>query len=289
MAIGRTVPSERNNTYAPSAVSRKTAEELFETAFNSDQQQVLNNIIVDIPQPTPSGPQVPEPTASDNGKVLGVDGGEYKLVEQSVDVGYKCIENYDTTVTVTLGSDVPLFDEEVSLVGLGGVSINGGETYYPVYDNESFNWKWSADDIDFSIDGGGLFYASQSGEYAVSLYDITITSFCFTNAVYGITQTMPSSSSQPSEPVEQVVYIDVTNGTVSTDALYNIAPSIEGNKIVALREYESGGLSVQYKIYYYCQCERASATAPVTGHIFSNGYKTVRVDSATGAVTEITN
>jgi hypothetical protein len=30
-----------------------------------------------------SGTQLPSPTESDNGKVLGVDGGEYKLVEQS--------------------------------------------------------------------------------------------------------------------------------------------------------------------------------------------------------------
>lgn len=256
------------------------------TTPGNPNKAVLEGILEDM-----GGVNVPTPTIEDAGKVLGVgNDGNYVLEEASQsDAGYKCLENYDTTVTVTLGSDVPLFDEEVSLVALGGVSINGGETYYPVYDNESFNWKWSADDIDFSIDGGGWFYASQSGEYAVSLYDITITSFGFTNAVYGITQTMPSSSSQPSEPVEQVIYIDVTNGTVSTDALYNITPSIGENKIVALREYESGGLSVQYKIYYYCQCERTALTAPVTGHIFSNGYKTVRVDSATGAVTEITN
>lgn len=30
-----------------------------------------------------SGTKLPSPTPSDNGKVLGVDGGEYKLVEQS--------------------------------------------------------------------------------------------------------------------------------------------------------------------------------------------------------------
>ncbi len=41
MAIDRTVPSERNNTYDPSDVSRKTNEDLFETAFNSDQKTAL--------------------------------------------------------------------------------------------------------------------------------------------------------------------------------------------------------------------------------------------------------
>ena len=41
MVTDRTVPSERNNTYDPSDVSRKTNEDLFETAFNSDQKTAL--------------------------------------------------------------------------------------------------------------------------------------------------------------------------------------------------------------------------------------------------------
>jgi len=42
-----------------------------------------------------SGTQLPSPTESDNGKVLGVDGGEYKLVEQSggVEVEIKNLTN----------------------------------------------------------------------------------------------------------------------------------------------------------------------------------------------------
>lgn len=106
MAIDRTVPSERNNTYDPSDVSRKTNEDLFETAFNSDQQQVLNKIIADIPQPTPPGPEVPEPTAADNGKVLGVDDGEYALVEQSggggggIEIKYGLIRTGQTSYSI---------------------------------------------------------------------------------------------------------------------------------------------------------------------------------------------
>ena len=41
MAIDRVVPSERNNTYTPTEVSRKSMEELFDTAFNEDQKKVL--------------------------------------------------------------------------------------------------------------------------------------------------------------------------------------------------------------------------------------------------------
>lgn len=77
MATDRTVPSERNNTYTPSEVSRRTAEELFEIAFNEDQKKVLLPLL----SGDEDTPAIPAPAASDNGKVLGVDGGEYKLVD----------------------------------------------------------------------------------------------------------------------------------------------------------------------------------------------------------------
>lgn len=55
-----------------------------------------------------SGTQLPSPTESDNGKVLGVDGGEYKLVEQSGG-GYSCTEStsllFEETVTTEVQED----------------------------------------------------------------------------------------------------------------------------------------------------------------------------------------
>lgn len=47
MAIDRVIPSERNNTYTPPEVSRRTAEELFEIAFNEDQKKALRGMDID--------------------------------------------------------------------------------------------------------------------------------------------------------------------------------------------------------------------------------------------------
>lgn len=46
-----------------------------------------------------SGTQLPSPTESDNGKVLGVDGGEYKLVEQSGGAEVEIIKLADYSLT----------------------------------------------------------------------------------------------------------------------------------------------------------------------------------------------
>lgn len=48
------------------------------TTPSNSNRAVLSGMLDGI-----SGTQLPSPTESDNGKVLGVDGGEYKLVEQS--------------------------------------------------------------------------------------------------------------------------------------------------------------------------------------------------------------
>ena len=66
---GTTVPTMRDNTYSSSEVSRKTSEELKETAFNEDQNEVLDDIIDNIP----SG--LPAVTVEDEGDVLTVVGG----------------------------------------------------------------------------------------------------------------------------------------------------------------------------------------------------------------------
>lgn len=49
--------------------------------------------------------QLPSVTESDNGKVLGVDGGEYKLIEQNSGSSAEYIElgSFQTSVTDTLG------------------------------------------------------------------------------------------------------------------------------------------------------------------------------------------
>lgn len=127
MAIDRTVPSERNNTYDPSDVSRKTNEDLFETAFNSDQQRVLNNIIADIPQPTPPGPEVPEPTASDNGKVLGVRNGEYALTNARSDIPKASAANSGKVLGVTANGGMYAFVDKDSPVE--EVIFNGAHAY----------------------------------------------------------------------------------------------------------------------------------------------------------------
>lgn len=48
------------------------------TTPNNPNRAVLEGMLEEV-----SGTQLPSPTASDNGKVLGVDNGEYALVEQS--------------------------------------------------------------------------------------------------------------------------------------------------------------------------------------------------------------
>ena len=52
-----------------------------------------------------SGTQLPSPTESDNGKVLGVDGGEYKLVEQSDGSSPEYFElgSFNVSVTDSVG------------------------------------------------------------------------------------------------------------------------------------------------------------------------------------------
>jgi hypothetical protein len=48
------------------------------TTPSNPNKAVLSGMLDEV-----GGTQLPSPTASDNGKVLGVDNGEYKLVEQS--------------------------------------------------------------------------------------------------------------------------------------------------------------------------------------------------------------
>ena len=73
-----------------------------------------------------SGTQLPSPTESDNGKVLGVDGGEYKLVEQSGGAEVSKIE------LVTVGGSSTTIANGSELASLyrfsGGGDIPNGKT-----------------------------------------------------------------------------------------------------------------------------------------------------------------
>ena len=51
--------------------------------------------------PNGGGTELPSVTASDNGKVLGVDGGEYKLVEQSKGVEVEFVKLMETNVSLS--------------------------------------------------------------------------------------------------------------------------------------------------------------------------------------------
>ena len=43
---GTNIPTGRDDTYAPDEVRRKTAEEIFETAFNDDQKKALRGTVL---------------------------------------------------------------------------------------------------------------------------------------------------------------------------------------------------------------------------------------------------
>lgn len=59
-------------------MSKEQVMDYVMTTPSNPNRAVLSGMLDEI-----SGTQLPSPTPSDNGKVLGVDGGEYKLVEQS--------------------------------------------------------------------------------------------------------------------------------------------------------------------------------------------------------------
>ena len=59
-------------------MSKEDVMDYVMTTPSNPNRAVLEGMLDEI-----SGTQLPSPTVSDNGKVLGVDNGEYKLVEQS--------------------------------------------------------------------------------------------------------------------------------------------------------------------------------------------------------------
>ena len=72
MSVGVTVPEERNNTFDPSEVHRKNAEEKINSAFNEDQKAILDDLINNAPS---AG--LPAVTVEDDGDVLTVVEGEW--------------------------------------------------------------------------------------------------------------------------------------------------------------------------------------------------------------------
>lgn len=102
---GTTVPNYRDDTYNKDEVHRKTSEELYDTAFNEDQQKVLDNF-----EPSGGG-SLPDVTSDDNGDILTVIDGEWGKAEP----GFKCVEARTvvlnetvTTVASTGGYNAPI-------------------------------------------------------------------------------------------------------------------------------------------------------------------------------------
>ena len=98
-----------------------------------------------------SGTQLPSPTESDNGKVLGVDNGEYKLVEQSG--GSKAIGDI-----VLLGAQIA--EAGYSLRYKSGSDFDGFDKNYPfipIYEDVEIGDDWSLAERTTATSGTGAY------------------------------------------------------------------------------------------------------------------------------------
>ena len=135
-------------------------------------------------------------------------------------------DGYTTTVTISDPTQYVVLYEGLNLCSSAYVSINGEEETYIEFDEPNNRYEWSNGDVTFCIqpfyDEGTVFFASKEGEYTISLQFCTFATSEFVNAVVesvlnsGI---LPSQDSpqEPQELPEQVVYIDITDGAISSD------------------------------------------------------------------------
>ena len=63
-----------------------------------------------------SGTKLPSPTPSDDGKVLGVDGGEYKLIEQSGGSASSADDIDVLNIMSEYGFGTPISDSEGNII-----------------------------------------------------------------------------------------------------------------------------------------------------------------------------
>ena len=84
------------------------------TTPSNPNRAVLSGMLDEI-----SGTQLPSPTVSDNGKVLGVDGGEYKLVEQSGGGEVEYLSNTSSVVSFIDGNTLHASEIITSNISVG--------------------------------------------------------------------------------------------------------------------------------------------------------------------------
>ena len=109
------------------------------------------------------GVNIPTPTSADNGKVLGVDDGDYALVNVSTDVTFLSLMSARTLVQLKAKDDDPSHDYL-------GVKIGSGEWTYYLYNElpdlsqygltvsyTSPNWTVKLFNF-FTIDGNDIYY-----------------------------------------------------------------------------------------------------------------------------------
>ena len=123
-----------------------------------------------------SGTQLPSPTESDNGKVLGVNGGEYKLVDLS-----------ERTVALTAVSikttgcyaTYPGSTEQKLPIALLDIDTNVGDTWMSVRGDLSGAVMFSGvvEANAFVFFASGTIAASIGGGYVVKIEDDTLSKF----------------------------------------------------------------------------------------------------------------
>ena len=141
----------------------------------------------------PEVPNIPEPTASDNGKVIGVQNGAYSLIEQSGGEVPANMVNTDTTQTIT------------GIKFFGSTSLrNGTQDKYTMYCLERLSTCESAGSCN------NISFAGKSGVMAVE-------------------SDIPDLSSPASVVYEQETGATITYGT--TNAKEFVIPIIAGDNV----------------------------------------------------------
>ena len=106
-------------------------EEILQNALGEEYdvtpQSRVEKLLEQVVEGGGSGSSLPSPTTSDNGKVLGVDGGEYKLVNARSDIPKTSVANVGKVLGVTANGGIYAFVDKDSPVEK--ISFNGAFAY----------------------------------------------------------------------------------------------------------------------------------------------------------------